>query len=236
MPTVHCPTCQRALHLPEAVQGSTACCPLCRTSFPTPAEPPRVPERPSVASVPVQPWGAKEQRPDFPPGARTGDSTFDFNEPTEADELSLKDREAMRSAASWLRGFVIFATLHLISCGCVNVLALTGGVSGSIGCFIVTFAMQLVALILVFSSAESIARRRNRGLGLAGCFLTLVLSLVHVLLPLLALAAGPQGEPMFFLVSMGMAVAVAVIGTIAALRGLMILNKPEVIGYFQRRT
>ncbi len=244
MPTVYCPSCNRALHLPEALQGVTACCPLCRTNFPTPSEPPPPQILPRLAAdpVPSKPWGAKEQHvPPVPRRIDRDDETFEFDDSLAGDELSLNHREALRSAARWLRWFVGVSCVQLFTCGCGNGFMLVGQFTPrhdfgeGVVCFLIPFVLEIFSLVMIFKSAESTARSRKRGLAVAGCVLTLVLAGLHLLLPLLALLVGRRQDETFFLVSMGMAFVVAVVGLIGAVRGLMILNEAEVVRYFQSR-
>jgi hypothetical protein len=173
--------------------------------------------------------------PPVPGRAGRVETPFSFERPTEEGELSVSDREEMRSAAWWLRMFVLADGVQMSSCGCVNLVALAQEIDGSSPfCFIVPVLLQLVALVLIFNSARAIGRFRNRGLGLMGCILTLVLSVVQ-LLPCLVLLPRQHGEPTVFVCSLGMPLAVAVVGLIAGIRGMAILNKPEVVGYFRRR-
>jgi hypothetical protein len=218
------------LHLPDALQGSTACCPLCSTTFPTRAEPPL----PLIPAGPTAPPPVRDRRlpyreVPFPAAPAETEHT------TRGEDLPLEDRETMRNAASWLRWFVVTASVQICTCGCVNVLSIVDFVEASHLCLALPFLVQAIALIVVYRGAEAIGGRRKRGLGQASCILTLLLCGVQVLLPLMALANRPRPEAPFSCVSLGMAGVVVLIGMIGAMRGLLILNKPEVIRYFQHR-
>ena len=55
MPTIRCPSCRRALNVPEQHLGALARCPLCRHTFRAPAEPdPPPPREPLPAPGPVE--------------------------------------------------------------------------------------------------------------------------------------------------------------------------------------
>jgi hypothetical protein len=140
----------------------------------------------------------------------------------------------MRTAASWLRTFVVVASLQTLTCGCINNIVLVRVMDGSAGCVLMLVFVEFVALILVFSSAGAIGGRRNRALGVMGCLLTLLLSVLQ-LLPCLALVPARRGDPVPSVLSVSLSLVVAGIGLVGAIRGLSILNKPEVVSYYQRR-
>src|SRR5436190_12371528 len=55
MPTIRCPSCRRALNVPEQHLGALARCPLCRHTSRAPAEPdPPPPREPLPAPGPVE--------------------------------------------------------------------------------------------------------------------------------------------------------------------------------------
>jgi hypothetical protein len=219
------------------VESGDVCCPLCRTSFPPPAEEPAFTQRPSAVEVPapsLRPWGAREQRVPASTSSRT-DAPFAFDEVSEAQELSQDDRDELRNVAWWLRLFVLAASAQLVTCGCASNIALAHEFDGSLACIALPIFIQLVSLFLVFTCAEATGRRRKRTLAVLGCWLTLAHSIVQ-LLPCLAFLPSRNDEPALLVCSLGMALVVVLLGFIAAIRGLTVLNKPEVVQYFQQRT
>jgi hypothetical protein len=237
MPTIHCPGCGRALHLPEFVESGAVSCPLCRMTFPPPAEElPVFPRRPAAVDVsppPLRPWGAREQKMPPSPSSRPA-SPFTFDETANAQELLPDNRSELRKVAWWLRVFVVAASVQLVTCGCASNIALAHEFNGALGCIAVPIFLQLASLMFIFSGAEAIGRRRRRGLGVLGCVLTLIHSVVQ-LLPCLAFLPSRNDEPALLACSMVMALVVALVGFIAGIRGLTILKKPEVVESFQRR-
>ncbi len=232
MPIIHCPGCQRALHLPEVEQGNTVCCPLCKTIFPTPAEepPPDLPPRP--VNVPPRLWGAREERiPPAPGRADAVESPFAFEE--DGTELSAEDREEMRKASWWLRLFGITATIEFIACGCLNFPALLREIEGTAFCIAMPLGLQVVGLFFIFRGAEAMYSARKRSLALAACVLTLIFSVVQ-LIPCLFLLPGRRGGPEGLMCLLGLPIVTGLFGLIGAIRGLTILNKPEVVSYFRR--
>ncbi len=235
MPMIHCPGCQRALHLPEVEQGNTVCCPLCKTTFPTPAEesPAVHAHRPAV-DVPPRLWGAREERMPPSPGRAEGvESPFAFEE-NEQDGLSAEGREELRNASWWLRLFGVVASIELFTCGCFNSVALMQEMRGGVVCIAVPLGVQVLGLFFIFHGAEAIRAARKRGSGLASCVLTLIFSVVQIV-PCLFLLPGRRGEPEGLLCSLILPIVTGILGLIGAIRGLTILNKPEVVSYFQRR-
>jgi hypothetical protein len=179
-------------------------------------------------------WGAREEKiPRSPSGPAPIESPFAFDDPAAQHELSVSDREAMRTAASWLRTFVVAASMQILLCGCVNNVELVRAMDGSAPCVLMIVVVEFIALVLVFSSAGAIGGGRNRGLGVMGCVLTLLLSLFQ-LLPCLVLIPARRGDPVPPFMSVVVALAVSGIGLVGAIRGLSILNKPEVVSYYQR--
>jgi hypothetical protein len=140
----------------------------------------------------------------------------------------------MQSAANVLRVFVVAGSTQMATCGCLNVGVVGSDLGSSLVCIALSFGVQVVALILISRGAEAIRKGRKRGLGVAACALTLVLALLNLTLSCVAVQVELRREPFVVVASLGMALVVGVIGLIGAIRGLAILNKPEVLHYYER--
>jgi hypothetical protein len=238
MPTVRCPSCQRALHLPEGEQGTMACCPLCKTTFPTPpAEPLFTVPAPIAAPFVPRPV---PQPPAPPPAAPENPLRFDDRDGPAAEAVPHADRTALRAAADWQRTYAGLASLHVLTCGCFNMLALLELTHVGIGLHVlVAVLFPVVALFLIFSGAEAMAKRRNRPLALIGSFLAVAVAASQVLLPLAVITVaqaergGNFADPSFYCVSLLLALALGIVGVIGGVKGLYLLHKPAVIQAFQ---
>src|SRR5688500_18886934 len=106
MPTVKCPSCRRALRLPENREVVTAQCPLCQATFdaspPAPAQRTAAPASTEALLVePTEDSAEFEYDPDETPQARA-------------------DRRAIRAAAGWLKAMGAIGLTQLILCGCFD--------------------------------------------------------------------------------------------------------------------
>jgi hypothetical protein len=169
---------------------------------------------------------------------------FDFGPHEEPDALSVEDRQSLRSAAWWLKTAAGVGVVYTFTCGCVNTLAFGPQVASQARTAVILFVVRLIALGVMAAGADAIENRRSRALGLTGSILALLLSSYLVLLPgavvldLLGIVRGPArppGDPSIVCVSLFSAVLVAGIGLVGGVRGLIVLNKPEVIRHFRRK-
>src|SRR5947209_5259427 len=102
MPTVRCPSCKRALNLPEHADFSTARCPLCQTTF-------------DVADQAPSPRPAT--RVSVPGISRVDTSSVDASSPFDFDDdshhhLPRGDRKALTSAGHWLQAAGLLGLAH----------------------------------------------------------------------------------------------------------------------------
>jgi hypothetical protein len=170
---------------------------------------------------------------------------FNFEEP-ERPILAGPDREALRSASNWLKAHAGVGIVHLFTCGCVNVLAFGAMISDRfVAGAVLDLLLRLVALGVIAAGADSMERRRSRGLGMTAAVLALLVSGYLMLLPGLLflasmglIAASPHvaaGDSSFLCASLGMTILVSAIGFVGGIRALLILNKPEVIQSFRSK-
>jgi hypothetical protein len=239
MPTVRCPSCQRALNLPDYQHGGDARCPLCHTTFPTASPQSLDPATSYLPPIPLT-MPTSQARPE------TKEPTpFDFEEPNESESLSRPDRHALRSASNWLKAHAGIGIVHMFTCGCVNVLAF-GALTGVGGELYLTGAildvlLRLVAFGVIAAGADSMERRRSRALATTAAVLAPLMG-VYLLVPafLLLTTVGGRGRssltaeetilPACF--SLLLTILVAVLGVVGGIRSLVLLNKPEVLRAF----
>jgi hypothetical protein len=232
MPTVRCPGCRRALHLPEDREVATAQCPLCGTTFDAPAAPVRtVPVSPTPAPVPVRP---------IPP-APAGPPAAPPRSPPERDEQlspqEVADRRAVQSAVSWLKTATTLALVHSLSCGCFdNVLLEAFGRPGVPPRHMWLFWLgRLLAILFVYSAAESLSRRRSRAHVTAGAVVTLLLGGYLLLRAAVPTLFFPAKDDPGAVVCLALAAALVGLTNVAAgARTFLVLNRPGVRTLFAR--
>jgi hypothetical protein len=235
MPTVRCPSCNRALKLPEAVDVATAQCPLCGTTFAA-AEHIQPPPRPAPQGAPAAPLRRRAAEPDV-------SSPFDFER--EADPLDRDDRLALASAASWLKAAGITGLLHSLLCWCGTL-----GPAGDaheilfIG-YCLGYPIHLIVSLLVFNGARALTSRRSLGsarLAVVMTYLAVVLQVFFALpgfLTLLDSLTSPRGrlsgghEPFIVLMLIVQLLVIALFLT-AGVKTMLALNRPGVQQAFRR--
>jgi hypothetical protein len=253
MPIVHCPSCQRALHLPEAHPGGEARCPLCQSMFPTPAA-----EAP-ILSTPLaeptfeemlesRPFGVlpEEAAEESPSPARKRQPSPDVIEALPRDT-----REALQAAVRDLKRFVVLGTVYLLTCGCVDAYLIgeiSAKMTGLDRATIFTIGLLLLRLLVlgvVFLGAAAMQRCQARGLALTAAVLALVFAVAGLLCQLPVglywavwleaewWAARSFGDVFVSLlpgvVSLLLALVAAVLGIRGGVHALYLLHKPEVL-------
>jgi hypothetical protein len=161
---------------------------------------------------------------------------FDDNEPSAG--LPHADHAALRSAADWQKMYASLSSMQVLTCGCFNCIALSELVGLGVGMHVlVAVLLPVLGLFFIFSGAAAMTQRRNRPLALTGSWLSLGVAASQVVLPLGAILI-EQGrrhnyaEPPFYCVSLVIALALGVVGVVGGFKGLVILNKPEVVRAF----
>jgi len=218
MPSLRCPSCERALNFPEHLRGALVQCPACRHSFTAPEDEPPAPARPPAI-----------------PLARTAPAVpepFDF-EPPQGVPVD-HHRAALRSAAWWLRSAVVinFASSLL---GCCALTGLTYGPEeaaffGLAG----TVCFEYLPLILVAAGTTHLKERRSYRLCLASALSVLPPSLWALLhtwaVGRAALDGVGRGEPagLLFLALAAVTLFGAAAGVIGGVKALALLSDAEV--------
>ncbi|MFO0927842.1 MAG: hypothetical protein U0736_12510 [Gemmataceae bacterium] len=161
MTTVHCPTCNRALRLPDTLEAATAQCPLCGTTFPVAAEPPLVAE-PVRPEVPVERIVPLPAEPVEPSPRRPRPRTGELNSPE--DRAAREDRRAVVKAATWMKAAGWLGTFQVLTCGLCQGLVLVAvmdrGPGAGVGyVFITLTVLRFVALQLVLEGARCLLRQ-----------------------------------------------------------------------------
>lgn len=229
MPVVRCPSCNRALNLPEFTEISTAQCPLCGTAF---AVPSRV-----APSSPVP--------PSFPqPGAREVDAHSPpqhYHDHAEDDHASRTDREAVYSACAWMRTAGSLGLLHLFFCSCMTFALFDNEIGFIIFCG--ADVLQFITSLVVYNGATSLQRRTSQGWVTVAGVLALVVGVTCMLLAIPVMFKGMldlqtprrDHEGAILLLGMGVVnliVMVAFIG--AGLKALAAVSRPGVARGFTR--
>jgi hypothetical protein len=137
--------------------------------------------------------------------------------------------------------YVVLSLVPTLVCGYLNSLALADLLSlERLDYWAVSAVyLQVLALIAILFSAFEISRCRNRHLARAGCTVTLMLSTFQILVRALFLFAQvtpfgwrvPYAEE-YWGVTFLLALGLGVIGWVGAVRGLILLHRPEVDRYF----
>jgi LSD1 subclass zinc finger protein len=230
MPIVRCPSCRRALNLPESADISTAKCPLCQTTFDVPREPPR--SAPPAADV-IRPIGRAVPHPE-PSVPRFEDRD---------DLLPRADRLAVASACAWMKGAGILGAVHLFFCGCVS-FAFLGGEEAAVFVYCTSYVFQLVASIVVYNGATALHRRTSPGWVMTAGVVAVILGVLSLLLALPVFAGAlhqmelPRRRNAEDAILVGVALllnlAVIVSFLVAGVKALRVLRRPGVRRGFLR--
>ena len=223
MPSLRCPSCDRALNFPESLRGALVQCPACRHNFTAPEDEPPAPAQPP--SVPLA-------RPVSPAATEP----FDLSGPLDALEvrhaLEVRRRSALRSAAWWLRSAVVIdfgssalgcCTLTAVADNPDVVLPLLGG----------AVLFEYLPLILVAVGAPDLQARRNYRLCLAAALLVLPPSLWALVQAWFAGRVGlsevtkGEGAGLFFLALAAVTLFGAAAGVTGAVKSIALLSDPE---------
>ena len=241
MTTVRCPSCRRALNLPDTTLADTAQCPVCESVFPV-ADLEVQHQRPPRPSTPAVPIGAREI-----PTHRSDDRDLAPNAP----RLDGAAHRGLALAGGWLKAMVVFGMFQVVTCGLCGCLGgprrgLLGLRPGTV--YQLTAALlilQFVALALVWAAADRLSRRRGLGLARGGAIIALVYALLTVLptMPDLYKAMeelgkpGPRrlspGPPAVW-VSLVFTYITAFCGLVGSILALRQLSRPEVERVFKR--
>jgi hypothetical protein len=229
MPTVRCPSCNRALNLPEHADIDTAKCPLCQTAFAVTAQLP--PPRPLPARAAPTPVRRREVEPIATP--------FDFHEEA-SDPLPRDDRKALYAAANWLKTGSLLAIGHTFLCGCCPFLSVPGLGEDVITVCCFCHLVRIAVSIIIYNGAEAFNRRSSHGWALTSCVLALMLAALSLLfiLPILLdlplqgparLGMGPNEDQVVAMLAGGLStLAVIVTFVVGAVKGFLVLRRPAV--------
>jgi hypothetical protein len=211
----------------------TAQCPLCQATFdaspPAPAHRTAAPE--STTALLVEP--------------NEDSAEFDFD-PDETPQARA-DRRAIRAAAGWLKATGALGLSQLMLCGCFDLFEVRRGPADAnpVRTALILLAVRLIALMVVWSAAESFARRRSRTHVTVGAVTALLLGaymLYRALPGLLHLIdfVVPLAGPMNPNDAIGRAIygvfaaAVGLTGVVGAVRTFVVLRRPAVRAQFAR--
>ncbi|MFO0877674.1 MAG: hypothetical protein U0840_09985 [Gemmataceae bacterium] len=242
MPTIRCPGCRRALHLPEHHDLVEVRCPLCQHTFAPLPTSPRLPERIEVPPRPLPVRVPDEEEPDEP---------RDYRDLIEDDDTRPERAliRAVHGAALWLRWTGYLCLVQVICCGCIDLVDL-----GRVEWFdnlpvilvMVVLVVRLVVSLVILGAAESLSRRRNRSHVRLGAVLALLVGLYMALRGLLALGrfAGAvfpfmvarinRDDMGIYLIFSVCCAVVALVGLKAGWTTLRLVARPEIKTLFAR--
>jgi LSD1 subclass zinc finger protein len=224
MATVHCPSCRRALHLPEHHTGAQVQCPLCRTTFP------------AVPEEPLRPLRLAGETVEQPTPRRRREVDMDLDLPAAPrDRLPREERKRLESAAFLLKVMAgLGISRGLLFCMCClpavgpdfqrefpdEILAVV-----SIGTLV-----EIVALGLVYFGADDMMHQRRHHLATVACIVAIAVGTLGLIFSgvalLMTLAGSRAGGPAclwsFF------SLIVAVVGLFGGVRGWAVLSEPGV--------
>ncbi len=229
MPTVRCPSCNRALNLPEHADIRTARCPLCQTTFDVADRappPPPVPRGPAPGAPEVDTASAGESAP------------FDFNEAV-PHPLAGDDRRALASAGSWLQAAGMVGLAHSLFCWCGSVIPLEGTEGLVAGCCF-GYVLQIVASALVYRGGRELTTQQSIGFArtaVAMAFLAVVLELLFAIpLVLFTLERGrvDSDDVALLVLVAGLRVVLIALFLTAGARAMLALRRPGVRRAFSR--
>jgi hypothetical protein len=232
MPTVHCPTCKRALNLPESADIASARCPLCQTAFEVPSRAAPPLPLPSVPRAVVRQTDAGQAAPRPP---------FDFDD-DQQDLPPAPDRRAVQSACKWMKGAGLTGLSHLFFCACVS-FAFVNFNEALVLTYCGSYVFQLFASLMVYNGANALHRRTSAGWVYIAAVLALVLSALTLLLALPVLSAaidgvgrrGMAGEDLLILIVAGLLnLAVILSFLIAGVKAILAVRRESVRRGFQR--
>jgi hypothetical protein len=216
MPTVRCPSCSRALNLPDFADIQAARCPLCQATFDVPA-------RPDSA----------------PPGPADADAGDQLVPPDRVDPELQADHAALHSAVGWLKAAALFSLVNALGCGCFSFPSDSTDNPLVVGLFF-GYLTRLAVSLLVWWGAESLNRRTRLEVAVAGSvgavvlsglsallLLPLLLSAVHALPDLTEGVLNLEDTLMFSLVG-GFHLAIVVLFLVAGSKGIAVLRRPSV--------
>jgi hypothetical protein len=210
MPSIRCPSCQRALALRDHLRGTAVQCPMCRTTFEAPSE--------GAAPAPARVSSPPPAPPVLPP----------------APSLEVEPSPAVRSAVHWLEAAVAFEGGVVVCCSGPPVLLglLVEDVPPAVMIGLVLLWGATLGGV-AFGSVR-LRRRRNYVVAATGgvlAFLLALLGLVHG--AFLARAAlrdwhANEMEGLTLFVSAGLGLLAAATAAVAGVKTFTALSDPEV--------
>ena len=161
MPTVRCPSCKRALNLPESVDIATAQCPLCGATFAAP--PSRVEAVPLAAPIPPMPRAVVHEEP-----GQWSEPQTPFEFPS--NPLPEAENREAASARFWLKSAGVIGLIHLFLCSCVS-FVFTGRDELLALTYCGSYVFQLIASLVVYNGGNVLQREPASGWATAAAVL-----------------------------------------------------------------
>ena len=254
---VLCPSCKKALQIPETARGKQVRCPLCQGIFevavptpvvsgprPSPAPPPPSPVIPpppsATGSVQVPPPSSGPSEPDFDfaqGGRSTGQENLQFESLAETGMDRIRARNRARSAATWAYtsvGIDFLIALIFVINSFAQGAAAQNRMAG-LACFFVIF-VPIVTFVLI--GVGNLTNLRGKGLVITGAIMALVggallvvlcFFMVWVLVQALNLRIEP---PLMFFVGFLIYIAGATFSILAGIKILIAVNNPDIRAFF----
>jgi hypothetical protein len=242
MPTVRCPSCHRALNLPEFTDIESARCPLCQHTFPVPGR--AAPAEPA----PLQPWSAPARvdtdngQPWRTPDQVDTDSTGPMPLGPDEEALPAEDRRAVASASAWLKGSGILGLVHLFFCGCVSFAFIREDAAILLYCG--SYIFQLMASLIIYNGGNALRRGTSRGWTETAGILALIMGVLATVMavPIFLAALREMDLPrrrstedtLMLLVALMLNLSLIVAFFVAGVKTWVALRRPSVRTSFER--
>ena len=261
---IQCPSCQKALSLPDDAGGKQVRCPLCSAIFLIAAPPP--PPVPSVQvaplpmppmqlppahvpslEVPAGPIAVLPPEPLPPQPSRRGpERDFGFDDGADSDRRGvdlIRQKALLASGAGWLTGaatyFLLYVVLSIMSTACVLGGLPMRGQSGAyvFGMFI-GMLLFCIPSIFMFVGASQMRQARSRGLIITGVvfdFIMCALLLLGLVCNLANMFHGPNPYVAIAFIQILLAGGGIALGITAGVKTLVLINRRDMQPIFGGR-
>lgn len=235
MSIVRCPSCSRALNLPDASDVASAKCPLCGHVFDVGSRAPSAP----LASPTSQPSH-------FQIGSPVPQPLHEDDDPA-VPILPAEDHRAVASAVGWMRAAGLLGATHLFFCSCCSIVFIRN-VSREetfLCLYACGYLIQGAVSLIVYNAGRSLERRGSRGWVWTGGVLSLVMSALATLMATPAFLSLPAAfeadfrrhaaeDSIVLLVTLLFDVTLAVSFLVGGVKALLVMSRPAIWAGFDR--
>src|SRR5258708_7260745 len=134
MPLLPCPSCGRALSVPDHMSATHVRCPSCKTVFQSPSAEPAIPVAAPVAPAVVPSAPSASSDPfdfDAPIAPPSPEQAFGFDRNSQEASDRVRVRARARTAGTWMTVACVFLFIDSLGCLVGEALSLTGGSSAA---------------------------------------------------------------------------------------------------------